>query len=231
MSELHEAFAAQRRTYSPEFTPAFETLLVQRRVRARRKAAVVAVTCGAVLGVAGLAGAATQLPLNRDELSTFAVDGSPAPSPGPAGYEESQVAACREVQLALHGLTPETVGDWPPLAGEGADVVFAAQKVLQQAQERLTEPDQELAWQARFAINQLIIGDQEPSPFADLEAVKLQLAEGCGEAVPHLLPPVQTFEEAQRRFNPTNDPSVVITENDDGTYRITRRDFVVQPSP
>ena len=45
-----------------------------------------------------------------------------------------------------------------------------------------------------------------------------------GIADPHSLGPVNNLSEARARWNPSKDPSMVITDNGDGTYTIVRTD-------
>lgn len=45
-----------------------------------------------------------------------------------------------------------------------------------------------------------------------------------GTADPHALGPVHNVDEARARWNPTNDPSMVITDNGDDTYKVVRTD-------
>lgn len=41
---------------------------------------------------------------------------------------------------------------------------------------------------------------------------------------PSATPPVRNVDEARARWNPNNDPSTVITDNGDGTYRVVHTD-------
>lgn len=105
---------------------------------------------------------------------------NPTPSALPPATEQEQVAACREMQGALQSVTRQRVTPWPPLSGEASAFVLDTERVMAATQHRLSATDQELVWRARSALNQIVIGDQDPSPFAVLESVRRDLAALCG---------------------------------------------------
>lgn len=61
---------------------------------------------------------------------------------------------------------------------------------------------------------------------ASPSAVSSPVAAASDPADPHSLGPVNNLAEARARFNPTNDPSTVITDNGDGTYKIVHTDRI-----
>jgi hypothetical protein len=175
MSDLHRAVMDEIDAHAPAAAPPFSTIRARKRRRDRRNLGV----AGAGLAVAGAVTLLVAVPALGDRGTSENLVAGKDPTAPPSAAPSA--SPCSEIQAALAGITRATVGAWPPLSREGLALVTDANHVLRDAQPHLPQPEQELVWQARDALNQIMLGDADPPPFELLASIRRDLAAGCPE--------------------------------------------------
>jgi hypothetical protein len=179
MSDLHRAVMDEIDAHAPAAAPPFSTIRARKRRRDRRRVGL----AGACLAVAGAATLLVGVPAlgSRGDGRSLVAGNDPTAPPS----ADTPTSPCSEIQVALGGITADTVAPWPPLTRDGGALVSDALRVVREAQPHLPQPDQDLVWQARDALNQIFLGDAEPPPFELLASIRRDLAAGCPEYTGH----------------------------------------------